>query len=300
MLVKIGEAIVIRTYATQQAADMAVLSLESCGIDACIETDNAGGSCPFLNLGNGVSVLVDKSCENEARAILEKMDTEHASASVTWHAPQKSKNFSVFMLGMLMGLGVASLGWWNVIHAKDDATIPVYDQAGTIHQLYHYQDGDLVKLEEDRNGDGEIDQWSTYHSGESYDVLADDNFDGAVDHWCAYSNSNTGIETFDNNFDGKGDSEIVYDAGTMKKMVEDYDFNGIFDSTCTFTNGVLSLVEVEPNGTNVILRHEKYKDGVLNEEWSDDDMDGTFDTKTLYDPMGRKVEVMRLNGVMTE
>lgn len=162
--VKTDDAIVIRTYATQQAADAAMLALESSGIEASFVTDNAGGSCPFLNLVNGVAVLVGKSQEAEARAVLEKMDNEAAAGSERGHAPEKSKKFSVFMFGMMMGLGVASLGWWVFLHGNDDATVNVYDKAGKIQQTCHYQGGELSKLEEDRNGDGETDKWSTFRS----------------------------------------------------------------------------------------------------------------------------------------
>jgi len=170
ILMKTDDVIVVRTYATQQAADMAVLELESSGIEASVVTDNAG-----------CSVLVAKSREAEARAVLEKMANEEVEVSARGRAPVKSKSFPSFAFGVLAGLVLASLGWWANVHRYDNATINVYDKAGRIQQTWYYQDGEVVKNEADRNGDGETDKWSIFHSGILKDKWFDEDMDGTFD-----------------------------------------------------------------------------------------------------------------------
>lgn len=63
-------SVVIATYPSRSAADVARGVLEAEGIDADIITDDAGGLHPELAMNQGVNVVVHQSEARHARSIL--------------------------------------------------------------------------------------------------------------------------------------------------------------------------------------------------------------------------------------
>jgi hypothetical protein len=53
---------------------------------------------------------------------------------------------------------------------------------------------------------------------------------------------------------------------------------------------------VRPNGSDVVIRRERFRKGILETGWLDTDEDGTFDLKRSYNPMGREIAETKLDG----
>ena len=123
---------------------------------------------------------------------------------------------------------------------------------------------------QDLNGDGKTDEWLTYRKGLLATVELDQNFDGKTDVWWTYEN---GIISF----------------GQIDK-----DFNGISDVTYFYVNGVVSSAEFRPNAAKSVAKKQIFKHGVLQEEWIDKDMDGTFDQKIIFDYLENPVMTIPL------
>jgi antitoxin component YwqK of YwqJK toxin-antitoxin module len=236
----------------------------------------------------------------EILAILEDLrirakETQNEPSGETENEPPSDPGKHIpFLLGILIGASIACLGWRTYNHWYDNGRAKTYDKKGRTEKTYYYIGGKLDKVESDRNGDGKIDEWFIYSSGTCVRVLADQNFDGRIDLWQTNSEDFGSIVRFDRNFDGKPDYVDIYVNGVLSESREDTDFNGIFDVTTQYKHGVPFLSEVRPNGTNVVFISRSFKDGILKEEWIDEDMDGKFDLKKEFDPMGKEVLVARL------
>ena len=60
----------VGTFSTRTEADLAQGALEAAGIEAMVAADDAAGLYPGLWEGEGVSVVVNRENEREARDIL--------------------------------------------------------------------------------------------------------------------------------------------------------------------------------------------------------------------------------------
>lgn len=63
--------IVLATFPSRLAAEIAVTYLESDGIPASIEVDDFGGQNPALQLTRGTRVLVEEGMKNRAQQLLD-------------------------------------------------------------------------------------------------------------------------------------------------------------------------------------------------------------------------------------
>jgi hypothetical protein len=69
----LDDAIVLETFPTRIAAEMAAGLLESEGIEALVTADDAGGTYPMLQFIRGVKLMVAADDEARAREILAAM-----------------------------------------------------------------------------------------------------------------------------------------------------------------------------------------------------------------------------------
>jgi len=148
-----------------------------------------------------------------------------------------------------------------------------------VPELVRYVDVEsrlLLRQEEDRNYDGNIDTWSEYEWGEVTRRVLDSNDDGVRDTWETFQDGrmtrresdrdNDGVrdafydfaeyslvhERHDVNNDGKIDLEIEYERRRKKLALEDKDHDGRVDTWTTY--GV-------SGGTEFVLRIERDKKG---------------------------------------
>ena len=72
------DAVVIRTFAIRENAEMAMGLLEDAGIAAVLESDDAGGAFPTIYLsGGGFRVLVNELDRDQAEEVLAVLLPEH-------------------------------------------------------------------------------------------------------------------------------------------------------------------------------------------------------------------------------
>jgi hypothetical protein len=69
----LDDAIVLETFPTRIAAEMAAGLLESEGIEALVMADDAGGTYPMLQFIRGVKLMVAADDETRARELLAAM-----------------------------------------------------------------------------------------------------------------------------------------------------------------------------------------------------------------------------------
>jgi hypothetical protein len=143
----------------------------------------------------------------------------------------------------------------------------------------------------DYNHDGRPDHFYTYRNGKIAKAEVDRNFDGKIDKW-EYFDSEGRPERMelDENFDGRPDLWYFYEKGTLVRSEQDTDFNGTPDWFGYYENGILVRQDCRPNGSEIVVRRLLYEHGVRREEWVDEDEDGKFDYKYLYDPFGKRSE----------
>jgi hypothetical protein len=75
---KLDEAVVLRTYASEAVARLADSRLGFEGIEACIQKDDCGGAYPSLQMSGGVRLLVKPGDLEDADKILTKMEVEES------------------------------------------------------------------------------------------------------------------------------------------------------------------------------------------------------------------------------
>lgn len=137
----------------------------------------------------------------------------------------------------------------------------------------------------DMNKDHTVDLWKFYKNKQASDeergtlVLmrkeVDANFDGRVDSILFYNDKEELIaEEGDKNFDGFVDYKRYYDAKVLTKI--EY-----FDTETT--RYVIDIEGSEPGFPN---RTRYYRKGVLSREEIDSNVDGKFDSVTLFDADG--------------
>ena len=77
----LDDAIILETYPNRVTAELAAGLLESEGIEALVLADDAGGAYPMLQFVRGVRLLVAPEDEDQARRILQDMETGEVDES---------------------------------------------------------------------------------------------------------------------------------------------------------------------------------------------------------------------------
>jgi hypothetical protein len=66
-----------------------------------------------------------------------------------------------------------------------------------------YENGQIVRAEEDASGDGKVDKWETFANGAVTSVMLDENYDGSADRRLNYGPAGR-LVTIDSEADGRG------------------------------------------------------------------------------------------------
>ena len=262
----------VRTFGNLAEAGFASSLLEAAGIRTLM-ADEQSFSIGYGATMGGLRVQVDDADFERAVRVLD----EGPDASATTPpepAPEMSGRIptGLFVAGaVVLAVLVFAVTQWRIErnrtrNAAANSTYSVDNNHGGQPDVsYFYESDRLVRMEADRNHDGRIDEWSFYDAeGRTMRAERDQNFDGKADDWYAYE---------------KG--EVVTEK-------QDTDFNGLVDCVVTFANGIATRVDYAPNESGIVTRREILKDGVVIEEWVDENRDGVFDYKILFDPFGEK------------
>lgn len=263
----------VKTYGNLSEAGFASSLLEAAGIRAFLADEQT------FTIGYGVGVgqirlQVEDADWDRAIQVL-----EHGPDAAALAAPSAEMESAAAEPGRIpIGLFVAVAVFFCLLaFAVHHAIGSKRTAARSSEQTYEY----------DCNHDRKPDHFVTYLGDRMVRATADRNFDGKIDEWETYD-ANGMIERVeeDNNFDGKPDGWIIYKNGAPTVEKRDSDFNGRVDWILTFQNGILTRMESAPNESAPVYRRYFFTNGVLREEWVDENRDGTFDYKILHDPFG--------------
>lgn len=128
-----------------------------------------------------------------------------------------------------------------------------------------YREGRLVRQEVDRNGDGVVDAWYMFNSqGRTESTETDENFDGRVDGWA------------------------VFKQGELQSWKRDLDYDGVPDAFGDCKRGQTVECDMRPGDSWHPLRRYLYTNEILKEELVDENGDGLFDYKFVYDIFGTR------------
>ena len=123
-----------------------------------------------------------------------------------------------------------------------------------------------MHFEQDRNFDGKRDNFFFYKNGELDHGMSDDNFDGREETWY-----------FHNQYGLLARVEIDTNLDNQPEIIEYY------------TNGVLSEKIWYHETSKAIWEKALFTGGVKKEEYIDNDYDGTFDVKIIYNSAERPI-----------
>jgi hypothetical protein len=260
--------VVIRTFATHDAADLARAQLEANGIAGWIEADDCGGMLLNLAMAGGVRVLVSRSDEAEAKALLEAPSpppefSDQSEPEIEDSSTATVRQPTKFAVGQIfIGVIIGALAVWldqRAAHAPPET-------------YYHYA------------ANGKADEEWVYRQGRLVEYMQDRNLDGAWDHWNYYGTGGVERAEYDNNFDGKPDETWTYSNGDLITMKKDCDFNGVPDEICTYKYHLIQRMDMRPNGSRFTITREIFTNGVLSEIWRGGDPNGHFEQIVKYDP----------------
>ncbi len=168
--------------------------------------------------------------------------------------------------------------------ADGPAATPVYNETtGRLEQIVSDRDGDgvketrafmdgarLLRIEIDRNADGQVDRWEFY-----------DDADGAPPAEQAAPAGQAGEPTISRAEEANGSSSRVtrrefYENGVLARVEEDADDNGAVDKWETYTQGQLRHVDLDLTGAGRPNRRLVYDAAGNVTIQVDPDGDGTF------------------------
>jgi hypothetical protein len=270
----------VKTFTNLAAAGFASSLLEACGIPALLADEQSYLMLPG-NATGGIRLQVgDQDLERAVRVLKEGPDAPAASTvSAPSEAPETSENRSRIPVSVFVVAAVVLAFLAFAVHQFREQRRSVSIRP------------DYYRSEKDYNHDGEPDHFYTYLGGKIFKAEVDRNLDGKVDEWESFDREGRleHVER-DQNFDGRPDVWYFYENGSLVRSEQDTDFNGKPDWFSYYENGMLVRSDCRPNGSEVVVRRLIYKDGMLREEWVDEDQDGKFDYKILCDPFGNRSE----------
>lgn len=269
------ETVVVHTFISHEAAQLAASNLEAHGIKCWISADDGGGMYPNLTVAGGVRLTVIASDTEAAVTLLNaqaspveirQAETEAVASSspepVSEKQPAPGQMLFGIVIGVILGVIVClSYQWVNGFGTKT---------------YYHYNHG---KADE---------EW-VYRNGHQVEFLQDRNLDGKWDYWIYYERGRRVRAEYDNNFDGKPDVWWTFSDDGTDTLQKDTDFNGIPDEFCTYKNRVIQQLDIKPNGLNYAITREIFQDGVLTEIWRGGDSNGHFKEVVRYDPFFNRI-----------
>jgi hypothetical protein len=262
--------VILRSFPTHHAAQLAAAQLEANGIACWVTSDDCGGLLPNLTFAGGVRLLVSKTDENAAQTLLDTPISSTETFYPNKTAPENPEPSPapppgrIEIAQIFVGAVIGALATWLFL-----STAPPTNSPKKTH--YHYA------------ANGKADQEWIYNDGELVEYRRDRNLDGHWDVWDYYGPLGLERVDYDNNFDGKADSISTYSNGDILGSQKDNDFNGLPDEFGIYKFRVLQEIDFRPNGSKFTTTKEIYTNGVLSEVWRGGDSSGAFKEVVNYD-----------------
>jgi antitoxin component YwqK of YwqJK toxin-antitoxin module len=187
---------------------------------------------------------------------------------------------------------------------------------GQIDRIRYYRHGVIEKVVTDSDGDGFLETCNSFikgkiatqtqdtnkdnraditiffdKKGEKIRVESDTNFSGKVDAWEFYKKMALFRAERDSNHDGKVDLKVYYKDDRRQKLLQDRDHDGGFETTQRFDRAPWSMVmEVDTDLDGTPEGAYCYRNGILREKTVDENGDGRFDFKEIYNGQGKLIQ----------
>ena len=269
----------LKTFANLAEAGFASSLLESAGIGASLVDEQSFLMTPGMATGGIRLQVEDADFERAARVLAEGPDAVVPRADASPVLPDEAEAKGRIPAGLFIAAAVGFALLALAIHqfVENRRT----ERWRTANKTYDYDD----------NHDGRPDHFFIYRNEVLSREEIDRNADGKIDAWEIFDRDGR-IERLelDENFDGRPDAWFSYKNGLIESSRRDTDFDGRPDWFGTFEHGIAVRSDCRPNESSIVVRREIYEHGVLREEWVDENQDGVFDYKFLYDPFGARSE----------
>jgi hypothetical protein len=162
--------------------------------------------------------------------------------------------------------------------------------------VYDYREKYLSGVAKyDLNNDSKPDLFFHYKNGIIAKVEQDRNFDGRIDYWEYYKDNRREHGESDNNFDGIAETSFKFKDGLLALINVDTNGDNRPEIIEYFTHNILSEKVWLQESSPKIWKRALFEGGVMKEEYIDRDYDGTFDVKIVYDSSERPVKTESLH-----
>ena len=165
------------------------------------------------------------------------------------------------------------------------------DGDGFLESHSYFKDGKISTQTQDENKDTRADVTIFFNAKEEkVRVESDTDYSGRVDAWEYFTDQVLVRAERDSNNDGQVDLKVYYRDAERQRMIQDRDHDGQFETTQWFDRPPWSMVmevDTDVNGTPEGIY--SYQDGVLREKLVDENADGGFDLKEVYNEDGKLI-----------
>lgn len=252
---------------TNIEAHMIANLLERHGINAQVFGEHLQSAVGEIGAHGNIRVMVDASDVAEARRIIREWEQQQVEPEPEEYATQKSTSKGFGILPFILGAATATAACFWYFTSEYDAHTADYDDDGKIDEWFYYSRDRLLRIEADRNGDGEVDYVTKY--------------------------SNRGIaetSTFDNDFNGSFEELLAF--RNAQPVFSEVDLNGNRqpDIRFTYVNGVFTKQEIYRPGTRIVRKASVFEMGhkLVEARWDSND-DGILDTLITYGPFEEEI-----------
>lgn len=231
------------------------------GIHAQVSGEHLQSAVGELPMAGLVRVLVADEEAERARAVIADWERAQPPAEVpevAVAARSTRSSWAYALAGLLAGVALA----WLLL-AREEARAVDYDGDGKADEELFYVQDVLVRIEQDRNGDGRPDEIARFdRRGHIKQVDSDNDFNGVFE------------------------SVTHFERGQAVLWTNDHDQDGRIDGRGSLPTPAIEYVEVFDLATGTMARRYRWCLGRLQSEQVDTDKDGHLDTLNLYDQRG--------------
>jgi len=285
---EIGFTKLVTVYETGDPAviPFAKSILQSEGIKYFIKGESLQDLFAGGRLGTGfnpvigpVQIQVDENDVEKAKELLNQIEQREFDLSETDTVSEqtetiedsggKKHGIKGFLRGIIIGILISGIGLY------------VYD-----YKKKHFSG----VVEYDTNKDSKPDLFYIYRNRVIVEVDEDRNFDGKVDLWEFYKEEIVDRGESDNDFDGRVDTKFSYENGVLSRVEIDTNNDNRPEIIEDYTHGVLFARSWYHESSRNLWKKTYLAGGVMREEYIDQDYDGTFDIKIIYNSSERPVK----------
>lgn len=207
----------------------------------------------------------------------------------------KKQKVTGLLKGIIIGVSISAIGFFVYSYReKHFSGVLRYDlnKDSKPDLFYTYKNGVIVRVEEDRNFDGKIDRWDYYKDGTFDHGVSDDDFDGRFDTRFFYKNGVLDRSEIDTKLNHKVIEHYRY--GVLDRIEIDTNFDNKPEIIEEYRNGAISVKSWYHESSRILWKKAYFAGGMKKEEYIDQNYDGTFDIKIIYDSSERPVKTHSL------